>query len=572
MHYRYHLSLVSFTLLFFSFSLLSQGGYVFDHVNINIEINKDGSFTVIESLEVDFSESRRGIIRSIPYRYEKNGERIDVSFSNIEVDGDKFKLSRSRGEQIIRIGDADRYITGKKEYKVSYHVQGAISSYEDHDEFFWNLITPNSDATVTKSSFSISFPEDWIDSISEYRAFSGAKGSQGQNIVLHKEGRTLIGASRTELPSGHGVSFAIKIPKGLIERQGRSTPQTNEAPQISWVFRWWNVIPMGLAAFLLGFWRKFEKSSIDEEEVLDQYYPPDGMSSGEVGTFYDHKANRRDIISLLPYWGNQGLVKMKPVDGSDGDIYFYKLKDIPLDRPPYQHTLFNGLFKDGDVVLLSDLKEKFYKTIRATAGQLKKEIKDKALYDERSKDVFHSGWLIALGIISILGGIFVIIFSHAVVAGIGLFIVGVGSFVLHAKPPKLSDLGASHKQHLKGFYSFLKNPDPDKIEELIQKDPDYLHKVYPYVLAFDLDQSWTSFQKEHSLDYTPPIWFDGYHSSDNTPFNYGQVSESFDVRQIEQVFYSAPPPPSNDGGSIGGGFSGGGSVGGGFGGGSTSSW
>jgi len=68
----------------------------------------------------------------------------------------------------------------------------------------------------------------------------------------------------------------------------------------------------------------------------------------------------------------------------------------------------------------------------------------------------------------------------------------------------------------------------------------------------------------------PPIWFDpgvGHRRS----FDYGKTSESINVRSIEKVFYSTPPPPSNPGGSIGGGFSGG-SAGGGFGGGSRGSW
>lgn len=90
--------------------------------------------------------------------------------------------------------------------------------------------------------------------------------------------------------------------------------------------------------------------------------------------------------------------------------------------------------------------------------------------------------------------------------------------------------------------------------------------MYPYVLAFDLDKAWAPV-KYPEYNYMPPIWFDPGVGHART-FNYSKASESINVRSIEKVFYSTPPPPkSNSGGSIGGGFSGGG-----FGGGSRGSW
>jgi len=90
--------------------------------------------------------------------------------------------------------------------------------------------------------------------------------------------------------------------------------------------------------------------------------------------------------------------------------------------------------------------------------------------------------------------------------------------------------------------------------------------IYPYVLALDLDKSWSEWETSTTA-YDPPIWWrsDGYTSA---PFTYSNISKTISVRQIEKVFYSAPPPAPS---SSGGGFSGG-SAGGGFGGGSTSSW
>ncbi|MCB0621684.1 MAG: DUF2207 domain-containing protein, partial [Saprospiraceae bacterium] len=43
--------------------------FVIRNYSIDIQLNSDGSFEVVEKLTVDFTEARRGIIRSIPVRY-----------------------------------------------------------------------------------------------------------------------------------------------------------------------------------------------------------------------------------------------------------------------------------------------------------------------------------------------------------------------------------------------------------------------------------------------------------------------------------------------------------------------
>ena len=41
------------------------------------------------------------------------------------------------------------------------------------------------------------------------------------------------------------------------------------------------------------------------------YYPPEGLPPAEAGAFIDDKTDNRDIISLLPYWGGQGYLKIR---------------------------------------------------------------------------------------------------------------------------------------------------------------------------------------------------------------------------------------------------------------------
>lgn len=204
------------------------------------------------------------------------------------------------------------------------------------------------------------------------------------------------------------------------------------------------------------------------------------------------------------------------------------------------------------------------------SSDIMKDVKDQQLFDMGSMRLFHSGWMIGLFIIFLVLGIVSFVALQSLFIGLGLIILGIFCLVLHFLKPKLSDKGYELHQYLRGFYHHLKNPDPEVLKEKMDKDPDYLHKVFPYALAFGLDKEWEEYFKNWEVPtpywymYDPMIYGAGHHVS------YGQFTRDFGAHKIEKVFYSTPPPPA--GTSTGGGFSGGGSVGGGFGGGGGGSW
>ena len=472
---------------------------------------------------------------------------------------------------VIRIGDANKYITGDHKYVVTYQVRGAVATYEDHDEFYWNIVPFDRDDEIQRASFKVAFPSSWSDSIYAFRAFSGTVGNQGADVVVRKDDSIISGAHRSPLGPKEGITLAVKIPKGLStyvsdsNSASGSSGEGNSAMKWDWAFSWWNSVPIGLGALLLGLYRRYQRSNHHEYEVPLQTHPPSDMSPAEVGTFFDYKVNRRDIISLLPYWGNKGCISITPIDDGSGDMYFRKIKALNADAPDYQHHLFDGLFSAGEMVRLSDLKEKFYKTMAKTAKLLRAKVHDRELYDPVSQKTLHHWVMIPVGIsFLICGGLF--IGAGTVAAGIGMILLAIITLVIFFLPPRLSAKGQQYKDHLTGLYDHLKHPVESKVQELLEVDPKYFHYMYPYVLAFDLDKAWAPV-KYPEYNYMPPIWFDPGVGHART-FNYSKASESINVRSIEKVFYSTPPPPkSNSGGSIGGGFSGGG-----FGGGSRGSW
>src|SRR5699024_8257215 len=62
----------------------------------------------------------------------------------------------------------------------------------------------------------------------------------------------------------------------------------------------------------------------------------------------NNQANPRNLTSLIPKWGYEGLIKLReiPKKGWFGknDMAITKLKEIPEDTPDYERTIFHGLF------------------------------------------------------------------------------------------------------------------------------------------------------------------------------------------------------------------------------------
>ncbi len=559
-----------FSLLTFT-TISAQEGFVIDQYEVEMILSESGEIKVIEDIDVTFTERRRGIFRTIPIRYQSESGDKRIRVTDVRVRDWRSKVYQEGNDQMIRIGDANTYVTGPQSYHIEYKVQGAIAQYEEHDEFYWNVIGTDWKVPMEKVSFSMRFPYGWKEKIEEFVTFNGRGGDRYQDIILSKEDNIFAMTEPISLSPGNGITVAFKVPKGLLPADAGQSTMTNTGrtdemekynPGGS---NWLTLIPAGIAMWLFSFWRRDGRRQSEPSDVPLRYHPPAGMSPAEVGTFYDYRVNRRDIISLLPYWGEKGYLKVKPI--SDDDVYFEKIRDIEPDEPAYAQRYFNDLFEKGDNTLLSSLQNKFYQTMGRAASGIMKEVKAQELYDATSLKRFHSGWMIAAFILALGAGIASMIIFLNFFMGIAFIILGVFCLVVHFLQPKLSDRGYEVHNHLRGLYAHLKNPNPEKLNELLSEDPNYLNRLFPYALAFGLDKQWEDFFRDWEM--SPPMWYiyDGY-GHGHHHHSFGQFTKDFGAHRIEKVFYSAPASSN----SSGGGFSGGGSVGGGFGGGGGGSW
>ena len=534
--------------------------------HVDITIQDDGTFQVEETIDVFFNEKRRGLFRLIPYKYLVNGENYNIKISDIKVEGEETKISNEGRNKKIRIGHPDKKIQGHKTYYINYKVDKALVQHEDAFEFYWNLTGNDWDIPIEVASFNIRYPDQVELSKQDIRIFADDYGSEFTAVEYEITRNELKGKSTRLIDPGNGISVATMIPANQLSIAPSSLRQI-EIPKV-YPKDIYFPIPAMILGWFLWLWKTKDRREIPDK-VDEKYYPPNDMSPTEVGAFYDYQVNNRDILALIPKWGNEGLIKLESIPKADEeyDIYFHKEASISLSAPAYEQELFNGLFDSSKVIFLEDLKNKFYKTFSQSKANFSKDIILQELYDQESKNKLHNPWSTILWIGLILLGGFMLINFHLWISGGILIVFAIAGFIITFSRPKLSERGYNAHMHLKGLKNFLSNPHPTKIHQLISDDPNYLDKIFPYVVAFGLDDKWNSKLKTIDGVSHHPAWYyeSGNRHSNNT---IGSFTKAFSPKSIESAFTSSPHSSSGSGG--GGGVSG--SSGGGFGGGGGGSW
>lgn len=552
--------------IFLSQSLLSQG-YSIDSFFVDIELTEQGEMNITETIEVTFTEEKRGIFRSIPYRYKLNGKKYTTPITKVAVPGYKMKVENEGSNKRIRIGDPDVYLTGPHTYEIQYSVDNAVIGYEDGQEIYWNLTGPYWDVKLNNIGFRLVLPES-VEIQSEYiKVFTGYEGSKDQDAVVEKKGRVIEGYITRDLNFTEDATLAVKLPLGYLNDlpqfdQLRTTGINKEKNRT-----WYIAIPLMLIAIVRQWWSNMRQSAKPKGPIEQKFYPPKGLTSAHVGAYIDHKVQKRDVISLIPYWATEGFIKVRGLE--DGDMQLVRLKDLPLDFPAYEQDFFNAIFADGDVISFSAAQYKFgpqyYKAKRA----LTKEIEAAGYYDASYVRLFKTWRWPLICVLIVVLGINALIFSEYVIFGIGLLVIGIFCFFLSFFTAPLSEFGREVHNHLLGLKDFLANGSEDDIRRLSDEDENYFSHMLPYAVAFGLDEKWLK-SYENIYD-TAPFWYETYYMGSVIRPTFGDFSKGFEVKEITRAFTTHPQVDTSSGGgssfSSGGGFSGGG-----FGGGGGGSW
>jgi uncharacterized membrane protein len=527
--------------------------FVIRDYQVNVTFTPEGYADFEEVIEVEFTQPRHGIFRFIPYRDMINNQRVDRIIRDIEVEGFKFSRSKENNNIVLKIGDADKYVDGRQIYRIRYRVLNPINFYEDHSEFYWDLLGINWTVNVESFGFRIDFPEGVNLIQSDVYAYTGKSGSRGQDVNVQVSPRQIRGNTTREFLPGESLTVATKISKGVF------------TPMSDWEsFRAQHSLLFAPIIFLIAAFvaRLFARNK--RQSIMTEFFPPEGISPAIAGGFVDHSVDSNDVLSLIPHLANKGYLRMEAVEGkgffAKDNIIFHKLKEAGADLMTFEKQFFDALFSYGDRVELNSLKERFYTHMASVRESVKGWISLQGWYEA---DQRKFGCLTAaVAAIALAWGAYAI-FARQNMDGIALVATGFLLLYLSSKFNKRSPEGNQTYQKLEGFRQFVAKAERPVIEKLLKEDPNYYDKTMPYALAFGYLKQWN--RQFDGLLTQPPSWYSGpgmYGA--NLTQSWNTFSESFpsEMNNIGSVFSSSPGGSSGGGGG-GGGFSGGGSGGGG---------
>jgi uncharacterized membrane protein len=595
--------------------------YTIDSYSVNVVVNENNTFDITEKIEAYFNVPKHGIFRKIPLRNEvirldgkKSYNRAKIT--NVKV-SEESEIYTQNGHRVVKIGDANKTITGKKTYTITYNYDIGKDTGKDYDELYLDLIGTEWDTTIETVDFKIVMPKSFDKTKLGFSA--GSQGTIGTNNVTYSvNGNVITGYYTKTLKAGEGITVRLELPEGYFVG-ARSNFDFMAVLAL--------VVPIIFVIICFIMWLKYGKDDKVIETV--EFYPPEGFNSAEVGFLYNGKAENRDVISLLIYLANKGYIKISETE--ETGLVFKKRGFKIIKVKEYdgndvnEKSFFKGLFKKESTneVTAKDLYDKFYITLKKIKRNLNKKGNKNKIFVKESfgrglsivlmifltcllitiKPAFEyngSGLLITalvfigisllaviifienkmgeknLSIILYGGGFFTVVPLMAMALPVILIdtvylvtcIIGIisiiGMVIFMKLMPRRNAYGNEILGKIKGFKNFLEIAEKDKLEALVMDDPEYFYNILPYTYVLGISDKWI--KKFETISLQSPNWYDGTETFSMVTF--GSFMNSTMTSASSAMSSS---PSSSDSGS-GGGFSGGGSSGGGSGGGGGGSW
>jgi uncharacterized membrane protein len=193
-HNRIKISRIVVILLFAftSTALLTAADYTIDSFNTTIEVTKHGYYDISEDVILTFNVPKHGFYRTLPTFFEIEAEDryVDARVTKISASDDK-SVNYSNQGVVIRLGNADRTVTGTHDYSISYRYDIGEDRFEDRDEFYYNIIGVDWQEPIETTAFVVKFPHP-IDksSINFTRGLYGSIGDEGVNWSLDASRRS----------------------------------------------------------------------------------------------------------------------------------------------------------------------------------------------------------------------------------------------------------------------------------------------------------------------------------------------------------------------------------------------
>jgi uncharacterized membrane protein YgcG len=562
-------------------------GWVITSYHSEIAIGPDSKLTVQDDIKVDFgSLQKHGIFRTIPlrYRYDDSRDRyytLEVVAVTNGVRPIPYTATIQSDNEVIQIGDPNFLVTGANRYVITYTVEGALNSFADHDELFWNVDgalwpVPKREVTAT-----VVMPDNAFQKAACYQ---GPAGSTEACSFAMNPAKSVDFSSTRQLGPGEQMSIvtalnkgAVQVPPPMLEPRARQFPQ--DAFEI-------NPLTVGLTLLIalggLGlvarnWWahgrdrtyltqyyltndpRERTEPLFQHDTVVVEFEAPQNMRPAELGLILDERADAKDVTATIVDLAVRGFMTIGEAPGTKDWTFAWKGGGDAAALLPYEQTILDGLFEGRQTVNLSELKGKFAPTLRIAEDQIYADAASRKLFSTRP-DRARAEWG-CLGVALTIVGIAIsvalgVAFGWGLV-GAAVVLTGLVLTITFPFMPQRTAAGRELFQHTLGFRLYMTTAE--KYRQQFAAKAQIFTQLLPYAIVFGCVSLWAKAFEGIDTSATSG-WYVG-----NAPFQAALLATSLESMNanISSAISYTPPSAGSSSGFGGGGFSGGGGGGGG---------
>ena len=557
------------------------GGFVIHRFATLLTVERNATLLVEERLEVEFSEPRHGLYRTIPVRYtDPRGFAYSLDVERVSVTDETGRrygtqLSNEGRYQKIQIGDADHTVEGRKVYVIRYRVRDALGQFPDHDELYWNATGNEWNTTIGTATAVVRLPAPLARESLKAAGYSGQFGSRERDVTITypEPGVVRFDANR---PFGalEGMTIAVGWPHGHVQ-----FPTALERAGRLLIDNWIVLLPFAWLGFLGRRYRRLGRDPDPGVSQMVQYEPPSGLTPGEVGTLIDERADLPDITATVVHLAIRRHLTIRQEERPQlfglvqrDETVFRREPPPPGDTlAPHEMRVMNALFATGDEVDARSLANRFYTHIPGIRTALYDQLVEKRCFDVSPEKVRSN--YVGLGFLAGL--------ATAGVAATWLLLRGVGHPVMPIYPivigalvwivfgafsvamPRRTSTGVRARRWALGFQEFARLVEGDQLERSAADPRATFEALLPYAMALGVASTWAR-RYEGIYENEAPRWYVGQHAGRGFSTTSFEHSLSSRMSHAAQAMSASPRSSSGSGG--------GGSSGGGGGGGGGGSW
>lgn len=521
-------SIALFILFFVSisaFAVEKDYGYKIDKFVYEAQVHADNSWTVTETISVDFLEQRHGIYQYILEFFSVNHDSqkyvYTTGLDNIEVVGGKTDIKSEDDYTVVRIGDEDRTFSGPKIYVITYTLNYYDDRYEGNDLLFHTILGNNWTTDIEDYEYKITFdnelPAAFADSL---KIYSGPYGKEENLCNVTSE----VNVAEHSI-SGHASNVAYG--NGITLIKLCDLPETAPAYQRNF----WDVF--------------FDKSDTCCINDLGDRHA--SINSALVALQKSFTGARK----LIEF--NTGLFILVLLFVLCGAATFAMSSSV---MPFYSEMTGLGLVWSIAMIII------YVKRINQTKKDLAITKSKKMLYFTGVAAVFA---FFTIGMIGLYEPCNMLLPLSAIIA---IFVEAVVLVFFISAVISDTDYRMSQMSLLLGFKEFIRCSELPMLKAMVDENPNYFYDVLPYAMVFGLSDKWQ--EQFKTLELQPPTWYvnDSLYGNNISPMTglmaVNSLNKSFnDVISKSIAASSIDPTASSSSSGGGGGFSGGGGGGGG---------